>query len=428
MPKDRCGLTLSTSAEAAASYTDGIERLLRLDAGSLPHFEQAVRVDPTFALGHATVALLAAEYGDRDHAKIHLHLAERNTVRASARERSAVHALGVVCTGDGPSAFADLVRHLTDYPADALLLDVAFPTIAFSGVTETSAEVWSLVEGAAPAYGDDWFYLSLLSFVRQEQERYDEALVLADRALEIEPFSGHAVHAAAHVHYETSDYAGGLRWLDDWLTRSPATSTEFRSHASWHAALYELCIGDISAVQRRWHTQLAPPESEGLRVLVDAGSMLHRCQLRHVWEVDLPTDQLIEAASAELLRRPPSAFAALHAGLAWAVAGDADELGALIRYATGAFSCSADVLVPVLQGLLAQVEGRHSTAADLIQRALPRLDRLGGSIAQRGVVHEALLRSLVDCGRLDEARQELTRELDRGRTVHWVPRELAVPS
>ena len=180
-----------------------------------------MRLDPTFALGHATVALLAAEYGDRDHAKVHLHLAERNIARASARERSAVHALGVVCTGDGPSAFKALVRHLTDYPSDALLLDVAFPTIAFSGVTETSGEVWSLVEGAAPAYGDDWFYLSLLSFVRQEQERYDDALALAERALAIEPFSGHAVHAAAHVHYETSDYAGGLDWLDGWLSRSP---------------------------------------------------------------------------------------------------------------------------------------------------------------------------------------------------------------
>ena len=426
MPTDRSGLTLSTSSDAATCYRTGIERLLRLDAGAVEHLEQAVRQDPTFALGHATVALLAAEYGDRAHANIHLHLAARNSARASAHERSAVHALGVVCTGDGPAAFKTLVRHLTDYPSDALLLDVAFPTIAFSGVTETSAEVWSLVEGAAPAYGDDWFYLSLLAFVRQEQERYDEAMSLADRALEIEPYSGHAVHAAAHVHYETSDYAGGLRWLDSWLTRSPATSTEFRSHASWHAALYELCLGDIEAVQRRWYSQLAPPESEGLRVLVDAGSMLHRCQLRQVWQTNLPTDQLISAASTELLRRPPSAFAALHAGLAWAVAGEADELAELISYAGDAYDCSSEVLVPVLEGLRAQVEGRHEAAAELIQRALPQLERIGGSIAQRGVVHEALLRSLVDCGQLDEARRQLVRQMDSGRTIHWVPRELAV--
>ena len=203
MPTDRSGLTLSTSTDAAACYRTGIDRccgstrdpssISRARSGRTRRSRSGTRRSRCWPPSTATGT----------HAKIHLHLAERNTVRASARERSAVHALGVVCTGDGPSAFQALVRHLTDYPSDALLLDVAFPTIAFSGVTETSAEVWSLVEGAAPAYGDDWFYLSLLAFVRQEQERYDEALALAERALEIEPFSGHAVHAAAHVHYET---------------------------------------------------------------------------------------------------------------------------------------------------------------------------------------------------------------------------------
>lgn len=428
MPQDRAGNVLSTGAEAAASYRAGIERVLRLDAGATAELETAVRLDPTFALGHATVALLAAESGDRAHAQIHLHLAERSTARASARERSAVHAIGVVCSGDGSSAFRSLVRHLTDYPSDALLLDVTFPTIAFSGVTETSAEVWSLVEQAAPAYGDDWFFLSLLAFVRQEQERYDDAMALAERALELEPYSGHAVHAAAHVHYETSDYAGGLRWLDGWLSRSPATSTEFRSHASWHAALYELCMGDIAAVQHRWHTQLAPPESKGLRVLVDAGSMLHRCQLRQVWQLDLPTDELISAASMDLMRRPTSAFAALHAGLAWAVAGDVEELAALTRYATDAFPCGPAVLAPILHGLRAQCEGRHDAAADLIGQGLPHLERLGGSLAQRSVVDEAFLRSLVDCGRLDDARQQLARQMDSGRAVHWLPAELSALS
>ncbi|MDQ3113111.1 MAG: hypothetical protein M3Q84_03280, partial [Actinomycetota bacterium] len=71
MPQDRAGNLLSTSAEAAASYRSGIERVLKLDAGATAELETAVRLDPTFALGHATVALLAAESGDRAHAQIH---------------------------------------------------------------------------------------------------------------------------------------------------------------------------------------------------------------------------------------------------------------------------------------------------------------------------------------------------------------------
>ena len=122
---------------------------------------------------------------------------------------------------------------------------------------------------------------------------------------------------------------------------------------------------------------------------------------------------------------PPSAFAALHAGLAWAVAGECDELEALTRYAESAFDCGPDVLVPILDGLRAQAEGRPEVAAERLEAGLPHIERLGGSIAQRGVLHEALVRSLVDCGRLDDARRHLTDQMDSGRTVHWVPRELA---
>ena len=254
--------------------------------------------DPTFALGHATIALLAAEHGDREHAKIHLHLADRNTVRASARERSAVHALGVVCTGDGPSAFKALVRHLTDYPSDALLLDVAFPTIAFSGVTETSAEVWSLVEDAAPAYGDDWFYLSLLAFVRQEQERYDEALDAGragarDRAVLRPRRPRRRARALRDVRLRRR--AAVARRLADAAAPRPRPSSAATRRGMPRSTS---CAWATSRRSGAGGTpQLAPPESEGLRVLVDAGSMLHRCQLRKVWEVDLPTDQLIDAAS-----------------------------------------------------------------------------------------------------------------------------------
>ena len=39
MPTDRSGLTLTTSTDAAASYRDGIDRLLRLDAGATAPLE-----------------------------------------------------------------------------------------------------------------------------------------------------------------------------------------------------------------------------------------------------------------------------------------------------------------------------------------------------------------------------------------------------
>jgi len=124
------------------------------------------------------------------------------------------------------------------------------------------------VETLAPAYGDDWWYAGMLAFVRQEQERWTEAAALAARALAAEPASGHAVHARAHIHYETGDHRPGLRWLDDWITRR-APQAHHGAHFSWPAALHELSLEDAAAVRRRYREQSALPQVAGLRAYVE---------------------------------------------------------------------------------------------------------------------------------------------------------------
>jgi hypothetical protein len=164
---DRYGLTLTTGDQPAAAYNRGVGALLRLHDGALQAVSQSVALDPTFALGHAR--------------------------RSGDRERSHVHAVDHHVRGDS----APLLAHLEAWPTDALLLSVAVPTIAFTGATSVPEQAWSVVEGAAPAYGDDWWYAGLLAFVRQEQGRFDEAMALACASLSVEPGGGHAAHARA---------------------------------------------------------------------------------------------------------------------------------------------------------------------------------------------------------------------------------------
>ncbi len=129
--------------------------------------------------------------------------------------------------------------------------------------------------GAGPAYGDHWWYISLLAFTRQDQSRFEEAGLLAESALSCEPSSGHAVHAQTHVLYETGEHETGRVWLDHWVDES-GRSASHRAHFSWHAALHELAIGDTEAVRRRYYSQLAPPAVTGVRALVDSASLLWR--------------------------------------------------------------------------------------------------------------------------------------------------------
>ena len=193
------------------------------------------------------------------------------------RERSLVAVVDARvrdCRGGGAAA---LVRHVHAHPRDVLAVSAAVPTIAFSGVTDVQQEAWDLVEGIGPSYAGHWWHRSLLAFVRQDQERYDEAGVLSEEVLALEPAAGHAVHARTHVFYETGAHVAGLRWLDPWITSCGRQATH-RAHFSWHAALHELSTGDTEAVRRRYAEQLAPPVVTGVRGLVDSASLLWRCQ------------------------------------------------------------------------------------------------------------------------------------------------------
>ena len=271
LSRDLYGYALSTGPEAASAYVRGVRDLLCLRSGAVEAAAESIAHDPRFALGHAALALLGHELCAPVDVGRRLRDAVLHSVRGTFRERSHVHAVAAHVRGDS----RPLVAHLAAYPRDALLLSIAVPTIAFAGVTEVPEEAWSIVERAAPAYGDDWWFTGLLAFIRQEQRRFDEAMELSCRSLDEEPGAGHSAHARAHAHYETGDHAAGLSWMDDWVTGDGA-ATESLTHFSWHAALHELSLGDLDAVRRRYDAQLLPEAGLGCRALVDSGSLLFR--------------------------------------------------------------------------------------------------------------------------------------------------------
>ncbi len=406
---DRYGYVMTSSPEAAAAYARGIEDLLRLRSGSAQAVAAAIALDPTFALGHATLALLGHEMCVAVDIEARITDALTLAPRASQWERSHVHAVAAHLRGDSRR----IVRHLENFPLDALLLSTAVPTIAFAGVTEVPSDAWRIVERAAPAYGDDWWFTGLLAFVRQEQGRFDEAMELSCRSLAVEPAAGHSAHARAHAHYETGDHRAGLAWMDDWVLGDGA-GTESLSHFSWHAALHELSIGDLDAVRRRYDAQLRPQRATGCRALVDTGSLLFRWALTPEAS-DVPNIQEVAAVTAEAtLHRPATPFLALHSAVVLLALGDRPGLAALSRWAAGHdHPTHREVVAPLAEALHAMALGHCSAAADMLAALGPQLWRLGGSDAQREIVEEARIAALLRAGRYDEARLVLDARLDR---------------
>ncbi|HEV7651765.1 MAG TPA: FAD/NAD(P)-binding protein [Actinophytocola sp.] len=405
--RDRYGLTLSTNPAAAESFTEGVDRVLRGQHGALEHLTAATEADPDFALGHAVLGLLGMECGASVDVAARLRDAQACAQYGDERERSFVAAVA-----DLPHGGAALLRHIETYPRDALAVNVAVPTIAFGGLT-TDEETWALVERLAGDYGDDWWYLSQLAFVRQEQGRYDEAETLSARALAAEPASGHAVHARTHVFYETGEHHAGLDWLNGWITER-GTASDGRVHFTWHAALHELMLGDDAAVRRRYDRDLAPPAVAGPRALVDSASLLWRCEMTSNWDGRVSAQAVLDVSPVDWLATPATTFAAMHAAIALTAARHEDGLRALQRYAAGHDSpVYRQVVAPLCEGLANVVAGRWDAAVTHLESVRPHVCRLGGSAAQREVIEDTFVHALASAGRHADAAEILTARLDR---------------
>jgi hypothetical protein len=421
---DPYGYELTTSPAAAAAYSRGLLDVLRLRSGALPALASSVAHDPTFALGHAALALLGFELCAEVDVQARLRDASLHAGRATERERSHVHAVVRHIGGDP----RPLVKHLATYPRDALLLSSAVPTIAFAGVTEVPEEAWAIVERAIPAYGEDWWFAGLLAFVRQEQGRFDEAMSLSCASLAVEPGAGHSAHARAHAHYETGDHAAGLAWMDGWVT-SEGRSIDSISHFAWHAALHELSLGDLDAVRRRYDGQLRPEHGLGCRALVDTGSLLFRWALTPDAS-DVPgLEQVAALAGRDVLERPGTPFLAMHSAVTLLALDDRPGLDRLARWAAGhEHPTQREVVAPLARALGRLSAGRYSEAADALATLAGPSRRLGGSDAQREILEETRIAALIRADRLDEARELLDVRLDRRhspRDRQWRDRCLA---
>ncbi len=424
--RDPFGLPLTAGTDAAGLYNEALGNILRVRSGAEDLLRGALVADPQFALGHAALALLGVEWGADVDVEGALVAAQRAAGHADEREQRFVEVAVQRVREPGAGSAAALLAYLQTYPEDALAVSIAVPTIAFGGATEIPVEAWALVEGLAPVYGEHWWYRGLLAFIRQEQERYDEARELADLALAVEPAAGHAVHARTHVHYETGDHAAGLRWLDAWISTCGARASH-RAHFSWHAALHELALGDDRAVLARYATQLAPPTVTGVRALVDSASLLWRGHAAGVWDtVDIAP--VLDTVEPALLADPPTPFVALHAAIALTAAGDVQGLARLRRRAADRPDpVFRETVAPLADALVHLVLGDADRATDGLL-ALRGVERLGGSAAQREIVEETLVLAAARCGRAALARSILHRRLDRRPSPRDAQRSLGLPT
>jgi tetratricopeptide (TPR) repeat protein len=425
MLTDRYGLTVSTSSPAARdAYVAGTDCLLTATHGYREHLGRAVEADPAFALPHVALArglFLDAEVAPAREAASRARELARS---ASPREQSHVKALALGLEGRAADALVATKAHLAEWPRDAMVLAPAtgvFGLIGFSGRQDRESELYELLQGLAPHYGDDWWFSSMLAFAACEFGRLDEAWRLIEASMAANPGSAHGAHIRVHVLYEMGEMARAFEYLEGWMPGFDRRGL-LHCHLSWHVALTALALGKLDRAWAAYRTGVHPGGAWGppLNVVTDSASLLWRAELAGVTR----QPDLWRGVHAHALRSFPKAgvaFADVHTALACVAEGDEAGLERLVgemrdRVAAGRYPAGS-VVPTIAEGFAAYARSDWEEAIRQLERALPETVRIGGSRAQRDLVEHTLLAACLKAGRPEQARALLARRTDRRAIV-----------
>lgn len=204
----------------------------------------------------------------------------------------------------------------------------------------------------------------------------------------------------------------GVRFLEarvaDW-----GSGNLFTVHNWWHLALFKLELGEVAAALLIYDREIHHAGSDGVALeLLDASALLWRFHLDGL-DTGGRFAALADAWAPAGPVAPWYAFNDLHAVLAFVGAGratDADRVvDRLTRYlddgATGTNAAmTAEIGLPACRAVVAFGRDRWD---DVIAELAPirrRLQRFGGSHAQRDVLQRTLLEAAQRAGRTDLAR------------------------
>lgn len=411
MPLDAFGLPMSAAGAAAVgAYDELVAAYLgfRRDAGD--RLKEALAADDKMVMAHVLKGYFYLLFCDprldeRVAGAVAAARAAAAAVAAEERERRHIAALEAWAAGDLAAATSLWEEILLVWPRDIVALRLAHFTNFYSGdahrLRDSIARVLPLWEAAEPAYPH---VLAMWAFGLEESGDYARAEEAGRRAVELDPANIWAVHAVAHVMEMQGRAAEGLAWIDD-TEPAWAGCNNFAYHVWWHRALFHFERGEHDAVLDGYDRQFrADAESEDYLDMSNAIAMLWRLELEGV-DVGARWRELADK-SERRVRDHVLVFIDAHWAMALAADGRRaalDSMLATMAAAAGADTSQAAIYRRVgsalCEGLIAWRAGDPETA---VERLLPiRYDvaTIGGSHAQRDVVHQTLIAAALAAGR-----------------------------
>jgi tetratricopeptide (TPR) repeat protein len=368
-------------------------RLQRGDARALA--AEAVAAAPQSAAARLLEAtLLACSRDAREYQAAGRAYARLRELPMNQHQRAQSAALAAALDGDFDRACRIYDQILDAHPSDGLALWAAQLMAYYLGEPHTMRERASRVAARlspdAPGYHG---VLSMHAFALQECGDYGAAEQAALRALELEPRDLRAEHTLLHVYEMLGQPAEGLHRVREHAMRwngREGNEAAAGHHLWWHVALFFVALHRPQRAVALHDLRL---QHDSIAGLIDASALLWRLHLQR-FELGARFKTLA-ARWAAYAEDAHCAFNDLHAMMAFAGAERWDLAQRLLwaqerRLArpTGANRDMTRLVgYPACRALLAFAR-RDYGAADALLRSLPPVaHRIGGSHAQRDVLH-----------------------------------------
>lgn len=438
---DALGLRLTGASAVAADHFDRALREFQTYTGDpVATLSRALEDSPGFLLGHVMLAWLCLTGTDADSlaaARDALARAEALAPDGDGRERG--HLRAAKQWADG--RWADAARSLEDLaiaePRDALALQVGHLLDFFRGdarmLRDRIARALPSWSASMPGYAT---LLGMHAFGLEENGQYATAEAEGRRAVALDRRDTWSWHAVGHVLEMRDRIDDGIEW---WTGDGPAWAEDsfFSVHNWWHLALLHLERGETARVLALFDGPIFGDGKSVVLDLIDASALLWRLHLRGV---DVG-DRWTRVADAWAPRADDGwyAFNDVHAGIAFAAAGQDDRLQAVHAAQARAIAgggdnaaFTAEVGAPLLASLQALHAGDAARASGGLRPLRTIAHRFGGSHAQRDLIDlsliEAALRSDDRALATALVAERVAMKPDRRSTAELLRRSLAVPA
>ena len=436
--RDTVGLEFTGTTAGVSAFDDALLTLLRFQPEVGQKIGNIVNTDPTCPMGYLTSAylgLLSSERPDALAAADQLRNLDQTALKLNEREQLHLQAARSWASGDLRSA-AQILGHVNiTYPTDTLALYVGHQLDFFTG---SSQNLNDRIANALPKWDNShphFGYLSAMwSFGLEESGNYPKAEEVGRQALELNSDDVWAIHAVVHVLEMMGRVDEGLEFLgerhDDWMI-----GNFLNVHNAWHNALFLLEQENYAGALKLYDSIIHNQDSANLAMeMVDASALLWRL---HLDGVDVGDRwQKLANGWATKDSEPWYTFNDIHAVLAF-VASDrmsnAEDLVSRLESYMAQPNPSVtnkDMLaragLPIARAIVAHGKGNFDECVRLLEPIRNNVAIIGGSHAQRDVVHRTHIDSLQKSGNHERAEQLINARLRDRPTSVWSKRRLVV--